>query len=458
MRLIDMSISTAARLMELGDISAVELLEDVLHRVKRLNPVLNALCHLDTASAVSQAGESDRRRRMGQSAGTLDGIPLHVKDNIFVKDMRCTWGSRLYQEFVPRQDDWVVKRLRKHGSVLFAKSNTPEMALLGITTNDVFGPTVNPYDATRTPGGSSGGGVVAAMARMGFGGIATDAGGSIRRPCGYAGAVGLRTSPGVIPRKVGFPSTVSDFQTIGPICSCLADLDILFAAIRDTAVNIDVPNRQDIRIQLILNAGLPNIDPDVETAVRNAAKALADLGYQIDEMSAPWDRAAVENAFRVFLSAGTARIAALHDCAVWESKATAQAKAAATSGQKLTAVEYVQALDFISELRGMAKDQFDGRTVWLMPTSPCTAWKIPHTYPPTIADREAGARDASIYTPVVNAMAAAGLALPNGLDRNGLPIGLQLVAGYQQEDLVLSVGRELVRAIGELTPPHFLGD
>lgn len=451
-----MTISETFNRLSAGDTSATRILERLRSRIDRLEPSLNALCHVDWEGAFAAAEESEQRWRSGRQLGSLDGIPLHIKDNIFVRDVPCTWGSRLYETFVPNQDDWSVTRLRQQGAVLFAKTNSPEFALAGITTNDLFGTTRNPYDQSRTPGGSSGGAVAATMAGFGFGGLATDAGGSIRRPSGYSGAVGLRTSPGAVRRTSGFPAIANDFQTIGPIASNIEDLSILFNAVRCTAKDVKLPRRQDVRIRVILDAGLQTIVSEIESATRHAAAVLKDQGYHTDEIIAPWNRAEVEYAFRVMSASGVAHLASFHDKDLWQEKVTRPMQRTAEFGNEQKAVDYVRALESF-RIRAMAASEFDNRTIWLMPTSPCTAWSIDEDYPQFIAGQPAEPRDSSVYAPVVNAMAATGLALPAGTDSIGLPIGVQLVAGQGQEDLVLTVGEDLARQLGDFqAPPRIL--
>src|SRR5690606_1075168 len=212
-------------------VSPVEITESILARIEEIDSKLNAFCHIAADSARQAARESEARTRKNARLSPLDGIPVHIKDNVFVAGMPCTWGSLLFKDHVPDMDDPPVAKLRASGAVLIGKTNTPEFALMGKTENTLFGVTRNPWDLSLTPGGSSGGAAAAVAAGMGPLALATDSGGSIRRPASYCGVVGLKTSLGKVARGMGFPATVYDFQTIGPIARDATDAELLFDAI-----------------------------------------------------------------------------------------------------------------------------------------------------------------------------------------------------------------------------------
>src|ERR1700716_3388003 len=171
-------------------------LESVLSRIEAVNPGLNAVVTIDLAGARAGAAAAGARWRSGQALGSLDGIPLTVKDNLFVGRLRATWGSALFADFIAPQDDLPVARLRAAGAVIVGKTNTPELSLSGYTDNLVFGSTGNPWAPALSPGGSSGGAVAAVASGMAPLALATDAGGAIRRPGGPAGGTRGEARPG----------------------------------------------------------------------------------------------------------------------------------------------------------------------------------------------------------------------------------------------------------------------
>ena len=186
------SASQLDALLGNDEVSPVEILDSVLARIESVDVELNAFCHIAADTAHQAARDAELRTKRGARLSPLDGVPVHIKDNIFVADMPCTWGSRLYEGYVPEVDDLPVSKLRAAGAVLIGKTNTPELALMGKTENALFGVTRNPWDQSVTPGGSSGGAaaaVAAAWARSDW--PLTPAGRYVDRPA-TAGSSGSR--------------------------------------------------------------------------------------------------------------------------------------------------------------------------------------------------------------------------------------------------------------------------
>ena len=183
------------------------------------------------AGARAAARASETRRHEGSARGPLDGVPLTVKDNINVRGLRTTWGSRLYADFIPTVDELPVARARAAGMVILGKTNVPEFTLSGYTDNLLFGATRNPWDVRLTPGGSSGGAVAAIAAGLGPLALGTDGGGSIRRPASHTGVVGLKPSRGRVARSDGLPQILLDFEVVGPMARTTRDVVLMMAVI-----------------------------------------------------------------------------------------------------------------------------------------------------------------------------------------------------------------------------------
>src|SRR6266567_64191 len=201
-----------------------EVIEATLSHIAEVNPRLNAIVTLDVPGALAAADSSGKRWRDGKPTSPLDGVPITIKDNILVAGLRATWGSKLYRDFVPDEDELPVRRMREAGAVILGKTNVPEFTVHGFTHNAVFGTTGNPWDPALTPGGSSGGAVAAVASGMGALAFGTDGGGSIRRPATHTGLIGFKPSRDTIRRGKGFPAILHDFEVIGPIARCVDDI------------------------------------------------------------------------------------------------------------------------------------------------------------------------------------------------------------------------------------------
>ena len=218
-------------LLDTREITPLQLLEQSLGRLNALEPVLNAFTHVDRDGALAAAKAATARQAAGVRLGPLDGIPVSVKDNIFVAGLPARWGSLLFREHIPDRDDICVERLRVAGAVIIGKTTTPELAMLGRTDSRLSGVTRSPWDPALTPGGSSGGASASVAAGITTLAIGTDMGGSTRLPASYTSLLGMRPSTGRIPRRYGFPATAIDFQVIGPFARTMRDMRLLYGTL-----------------------------------------------------------------------------------------------------------------------------------------------------------------------------------------------------------------------------------
>ncbi|HKA43232.1 MAG TPA: amidase [Burkholderiales bacterium] len=437
------------------EVSPVELLDMFLQRCERLNPVLNAIIAFDREGARRAAEAAERRMREGARLGPLDGLPVTIKDNIFVEGFTATWGSLLYRDFRPPQDDIAVARLRAAGAVIFGRTNTPEFALQSFTDNRVFGPTRNPWNLELTPGGSSGGAVAAVAAGLAPLALGTDAGGSIRRPASYAGVVGLRPSTGRVARVHGFPPMAHDFQAITPAARTVADTGLLYRCIagpdpRDrlslvfnTSTSAGIATRR-LRIRHVTGmAGAP-IDREITAAIADAAQALRELGHVVEEGAAPYELAQIDEIWSTLTSAGLARVLSAHPD--WRDKVYPATAAAAERGPSVSGERYVRAIDAVNELRRRMPNAFEAFDVLLMPASAALPWRVGEPYPSTIDGREAGPRAAGVFATFVNAAGLPAISIPAAPAASGLPIGVQLVGRFGEDDALLALANEFEAA------------
>lgn len=450
------SAAELADLLARREVSAVELKEDFLATHARLNPLLNAIVAVDPDAAHRQARDSDARAAAGQRLGALDGIPVTVKDNIFVAGLPATWGSRLYERFIPPGDDIGIARLRAAGANIIAKTNTPEFALAAHTDSPVFGATRNPWNLQFTPGGSSGGAVAALAAGMGPLAVGTDAGGSIRRPASYTGVVGFRPSTGRIPRLSGFPTLAHDFQVVAPAARTVEDTYLLFRAMagpdkRDQAslgfADAPLPQRLPEEplprscIRFLIDIADAPVDREVRHAIQAAARMFASMGHDVEEVLPPYDLAEVERIWSTLSTAGLARVVTPHPH--WRELVHPGTLAAAERGLGVTVHEYIGALDALRQLRARLATFFETTDFLITPTSASLPWKLGEPFPRRIDGRDAGPRGAALFATFVNAAALPAISVPVASSADGLPIGLQIVGPFGADLGVLLLARSL---------------
>ena len=438
------------------ELSPVEAANACLARNAQVHPVLNAMVCVDETGALAAARASEARYARGESRGPLDGVAFTVKDNLFVRGVRATWGSRLYADFIPDHDDIAVARLRDAGAVFLGKTNTPELAMAGYTDNLVFGVTRNPWNSQLTPGGSSGGAVAATAAGIAPLALATDGGGSTRVPASFTGVLGLRPSTGRVPRLHGFPPLVHDLQVVGLVARTAPDLQALFDVVglpddRDTTSlafddrpGDDVATR--LRIRLVTHAGDEPVDPQVRDAAKKTAAALETMGHLVSEGAAPFDNAEIRHIWTVISGAGIARVVAKHPD--WEAKVTPGILNAARTGLACSAADYLRALDLLADLRRHAREIWNDCDLVLTPTATTLPWPAGEPNPQKIDGKPAGAGAPSLFAKWVNAAALPAINVPAGLSREGLPLGAQLVAPFGGDRRLLVIAAQLEKING----------
>jgi aspartyl-tRNA(Asn)/glutamyl-tRNA(Gln) amidotransferase subunit A len=459
----------SASAVELGrayharELSPVEVLDAILARCERVNPRLNAIVTLDVDGAREAATQSSARWRAGAPLSPFDGVPITIKDNLIVAGLRSTWGSRLYEKFLPDRDELPVARLRAAGLVFVGKTNVPEFTLQGYTDNLIFGPTRNPWNPRLTPGGSSGGAVAAVAAGMAPVAIGTDGGGSIRRPAAHAGLVGLKPTVGRVPRDGGFPAILHDFEVVGPIARDVADVAGLMALLagpdrRDPASlrwsawseSQEPPIRK--RVLYVPSFGDAPVDPQIGASVTEAAEALAALGCEVEQGDVPFEFDDVARAFTMISAAGLAWLLRGHENRM--STITSAMQSLAENGGALTAADYVDALAIADRLKRRLAALFDQFDILMTPAVAALPWPAERSHPEAIAGRPVGPRGHAVFTAFANVSGCPGLSLPCASSRSGLPIGFQLVAAPGKDEALVALGRayEAVRPWRERRP------
>ncbi len=297
--LIDLTAAEARRLLDAREVSARELTDAHLNQIERVEPAVHSFLHVMADVARAQAEGADLRIARGE-ATPLTGIPIALKDILCTVDAPTTAASRILAGYRSPYDATVVRRLRAQDAVFLGKTNTDEFAMGSSTENSAFGPTRNPWDTGRVPGGSSGGSAAAVAAREAMIGLGSDTGGSIRQPAGFCGVVGVKPSYGRVSRY-GLIAFASSLDQIGPFSRTVEDAAIMLGGIAghdpldSTAVPEDVPDyraalRSDlrgVRVGVAREYSVEGMEPDVETAVGAAIERMEALGAEIVEVSLP---------------------------------------------------------------------------------------------------------------------------------------------------------------------------
>jgi aspartyl-tRNA(Asn)/glutamyl-tRNA(Gln) amidotransferase subunit A len=438
-----------------GELTARALLEHYLSRIERINPLLNAFVTVDAEGARQAANASDLRFAKQAPLSALDGIPVAIKDNILVAGQRAVWGSRLYENHVPEHDELPITMLRDAGAVLIGKTNVPEFTLRGFTGNPVFGVTGNPWNPELTPGGSSGGSVAAVAAGLVPLSMGTDGGGSIRRPAGYAGLVGLKPTLSRIPRAGGLPQVLYDCEVVGPIGRTVDDVRLMMSAIarpdvRDqrsrgfNPVAAQSATPRSLRIHFVERFGDSPVDPQIAESCARAAADLAALGHQVSYGALPLSIDAINGEWLKVANVGLSMLSRIKPD--FNTLASAGFIDQARQGDAVSGGEYLQLLELLFAFRTQAAEAFQHVDVIMTPTAAAQPWPKATAFPSVIDGREAGPRGHAVFTNWVNACGHPGLALPARPDRTGMPIGFQLVGDFGADELLLDLAAQFETA------------
>jgi amidase len=467
------SATEIAALIHARAVSPVEVVEAHLQRIEQINPTLNAIVTL-APDALDRARAAESARATGEETGPLHGVPLTVKDTIETEGLRTVSGSRLLTEHVPVRDAAVVARLKSAGAIILGKTNTPEMAAYYECDNPVFDRTNNPYDLSRTSGGSSGGEAAAIAACLSPGGIGSDLAGSIRLPAHFCGVAGLKPTMGRVSMDGHIPAatgTLSLGAGIGPMARSVADLSMLFGVMADaiqseTGSRDALRDRDDARLQGLRMAwyaddGVAPVTRETRDAVVASAKALGDRGLEVDEAKPP----GVADGFRLWIDlfAGVVTEQLREFYRGREDQAGPQVAAMLRKFDERSKLN-----DRVSETKRLAaavadREQLREELLRWMKTTPLILAPVGST-----SAFEHGARRVEVdgesisvwrafsYSQTFNVYGLPSVSVPVGWSADGLPIGVQIVGRPFAEQTVLAAAALLEAALGGWQrPPKF---
>ena len=446
-------------------ISPVEVLDAVLDRIERLNPKLNAFVTLTGAQARREAKAAERAvSKKGARLGPLHGVPFSVKDLVITKGVRTTFGTPLYRDNVPSEDAPMVERLKAAGAILLGKTNTPTFGWIGATHNLLFGPTRNPWNLGRTPGGSSGGASAAAAAGLGPLHVGTDGGGSIRIPASFAGIYGLKASFGRIPAYP--PSGAWSLSHIGPMTRTVADAALMLqvAAGPDERDQTSLPAApvdyvkalaggvKGLRVAWSADLGFADaVDPEVRDLCARGASAFREIGCRVEAVDPGWP-SPLDCWSQLFGGGIATRMAPYLDR---KSEIDPGLYRIIETTLKNPPTKYVQAWFDRLAWWEHPRRLFETYDLLLTPTVACPPFAIGLDNPTEIAGKSVPPYAWIPFTFPFNMTGQPAASVPCGFTKDGLPVGLQIVGRRFDDATVLraSAAFERVRPWARHRPP-----
>ena len=451
-----MSVIEMTEAIKSKRLSPVEIMDAILSRIERLNSKVNAYCTLVAESARKQAREAETMVMRGEKLGPLHGIPVSIKDLTFTRGIRTTFGSKIYENFVPQQDAIVAERLKAGGAIIIGKTNTPEFGFKGVTDNGLFGATRNPWNLERTSGGSSGGAAAAVASGMGPLAQGSDGGGSIRIPSSFCGVFGFKPSFGRVPQYPGFLAWGTHSCT-GPITRTVKDAALAMEVIagRDDRDRFSLPET-DLRYLPLLgdelkglkiawseDLGYTVVDPRVLAITKAAVKTFDTLGATV-EAAQP----AVKNpetSFSTVVGVGLATL--LKDkIEEWREQMDPLLVRFIERIKNKLATEYGEAyLELMEYWNGM-RSFFEKYDLLLTPTVAVPPFELGNFGVREIAGVKVSPLTWISFAYAFNITGQPAATVPCGWTDDGLPIGLQIVARRFDDATVLKAAAAFEQA------------
>ena len=447
--------------------SPVELVDAHLARIEKLNPRLNAFVQVDAEGALRQAHAAEAAVTRGETFGPLHGVPISIKSSIEVKGLRCESGTKLRAGVKAAQDAPLVSRLREAGAIILGNTNTPELLMAWETDNVLYGRTNNPWDLSRTPGGSSGGEAAAIAAGCSAGGVGSDGGGSIRVPAHFSGICGLKPTPGRIPATGHFPTSVGPFAllgVVGPMARTVVDLKVLFEAMQGpddgdpSAAPVPVRWPSDdalkrLRIGYFDDDGRTPVTAETREAVRTAAEALRRAGFTVEPFRPEGLESARQLWWQLFGIAGGMLLGPLTKGREPDLSPILKQFLSWVAGEPThTGQTLLDTWIMRDAVRAQVFSQMSKYPILLCPAASIPAFRHGERSW-NIDGQTVKYLDAWSYTEWFNLLGTPAVVVPVGRSKEGLPIGVQVVARPWQEELVLAVAAELEAQRGAWQAP-----
>jgi amidase len=445
-----LSATQLSQLIQLKKISVRQLIRAHLDQIERLNPTLNAIVTLTAESAMAEALIADKKIQENANVGLLHGLPVAHKDLLLTRGVRTTFGSLAFKDFVPDVDSLPVERLKKAGAISLGKTNTPEFGAGSQTFNAVFGPTLNPYDLSKTCGGSSGGSAVALASGMVALADGTDFGGSLRNPASFCNVVGIRPSPGRVP---SWPESLGWYSltVAGPMARSVQDLALAMAAMSGpddrSPISLEAPGDiflqpleksfKNCKIAFSANLGGLPVEPEVASVIESSRVIFQEIGCQVEN-----DEPNIADADEIFLlwRAWRAELRVtplldkyrrqLKDTVIWNAE----------QGLRITGPQLVRAEAKRTELYHRLREFFKKYDFLVLPTSQVAPFSIDQEFPPEINGIKMNTYiewQKSAY--LISTLGNPAISVPAGFTNSGLPIGIQIVGRHRDDFGILQL-------------------
>ncbi len=463
--LLQRSASDLLAMLSAKQLSAEELAAAHIAQIEALDPRLHAFADFDPGRALAQARRLDR---IGGPFGPLHGLPLTIKSSLAVAGHRCETGSLLNQGWRPGEDAEAVRRLRAAGAVILGTTNCPEFLMAYETSNRLYGDTLNPWDLTRTAGGSSGGEAAAIAAGLSAGGLGSDGGGSVRIPAHFTGICALKPTPGRVPSRGHLPESTGPFAllgVVGPMARTIEDVDLLFRVLAGSIDTdpcgapvatrpISAEEARATPIGYFEDDGLIPVTEETRHAVRAAVALLRGAGFRVEPFRSPSLGRACALWYTLFVRCGAMLLEPPTRGREPDlSPVFADFLAMAHTHPPLTGPELLAAWCEVDVVRTLLLDEMRAFPILLSPACAIPAfqpgersWTLP-------GDKPLAYLDAMRFAQWCNLLGAPAAVLPILQTGQGLPIGVQVAGRPWADELVLAVGGVLDRGFGYKPPP-----
>jgi aspartyl-tRNA(Asn)/glutamyl-tRNA(Gln) amidotransferase subunit A len=484
------TVAEVARRVQTGEVKAVEVAEASVDRARTVDPELRAFVTRADEAMLEQARAVDAKRARGLPLGSLAGVPIALKDALSTRGLRTTCGSKILEHYVPPYDASVVERLRRADAIFSGKTNMDEFAMGSSTEHSAFGPTRNPWDPTRAPGGSSGGSAVAVAARMSPASLGSDTGGSIRQPAAFTGVVGVKPSYGRVSRY-GLVAFASSLDQIGPfatdvrgaarVLGIIAGKDPLDATSRDLPLaDYEAAcggSVRGLRIGVPDEYFEPGLDPEVEAAVRDAVRGLEKDGCIVKKVTLPHTRYAVATYYVVATAEASSNLARFDgvrfglrvegDPAARRAGTTplremygqtrdagfgAEVKRRILLGTFVLSAGYYDAYYLKAQkVRTLIRRDFEAAfadvDAIVSPTAPTPAFLLGEK-----TDDPLSMYLADVYTLPASLAGIPAISVPVAPSKSGLPIGFQVMAPFFKEEVAITLCSAVEARFGGASP------